>query len=182
VFRGVAVPGAREVSSADDLVAVWRTAEGQRFQNYRAIFTILDIALASRSWLNNLLRGAHETAAPAAWLKWRKTGVYTPLIAKQRKIRTREEQLPARPSEQTMVEAIYEHFDDPHEFEKCAASLWAMEAAAVDYEVARASVDGGRDAIGEYPSACRATRSVSSSPSRPSAMQRAESASMSSPG
>jgi Restriction endonuclease AspBHI N-terminal/Restriction endonuclease len=150
VFRGLAVPGAREVSAADDLVAIWRTAEGQRFQNYRAIFTILDAAVSTRAWLNEILAGSPETAAPGAWLRWRRTGLYTPLVAKQRKIRSREEQLPATLGDQAMVQAIYEYFDDPHEFEKCAASLWALEAAAVDYEVTRASVDGGRDAIGEY--------------------------------
>jgi hypothetical protein len=150
VFRGLAVPGAREVSAADDLVAIWRTADGQRFQNYRAIFTILDAAVASRAWLNEIIAGSPEVGAPAAWLKWRKTGVYAPLVAKQRKIRTRDEQLPSSPADQAMVQSIYDYFDDPHEFEKCAAAIWAMEAAAVDYEVTRASVDGGRDAIGEY--------------------------------
>lgn len=132
------------------MVAIWRTADGQRFQNYRAVFTILDVPVATRSWLNEILAGTPETAAPEAWLKWRQTGLYTPLVAKQRKIRSREEQLPLAPADRAMVRAIYEYFDDPHEFEKCAATLWALEAAAVDYEVTRASVDGGRDAIGEY--------------------------------
>jgi len=150
VFRGLTVPGAREVSANDDLVAIWRTADGQRFQNYRAIFTILDAPVVSRDWLNQILAGAPQTAAPEAWLRWRQTGVYTPLAAKQRKIRTREEQLPASSADQAMVKAIYSYFEDPHDFEKCAAAIWAMEAAAVDYEVTRASVDGGRDAIGEY--------------------------------
>lgn len=150
VFRGLAVPGAREVSASDDLVAVWRTADGQRFQNYRAIFTILDVPEAKRLWLNEILSNNPAENAPNAWIKWRKSGVYTPLIAPQRKIRTREEQLPQSASDKAMVQAIYGYFQDPHEFEKCAATLWAMEAAAVDYEVTRASVDGGRDAIGEY--------------------------------
>jgi hypothetical protein len=150
VFRGLAVPGAREVSATDDLVAIWRTAGGQRFQNYRAIFTILDAPVVSRDWLNHILAGTPETAAPSSWLKWRQTGAYTPLAAPQRKIRSREEQLPASPADQTMVRAIYDYFDDPHDFEKCAAAIWAMEAPAVDYEVTRASVDGGRDAVGEY--------------------------------
>ena len=48
------------------------------------------------------------------------------------------------------MQTIYDYFDDPHAFEKCAASIWAMHADSVDYEVTRASVDGGRDAIGEY--------------------------------
>src|SRR5262249_9651309 len=121
-----------------------------RFQNYRAIFTILDVPVAKRSWLNKILAGTPEADAPAPWLKWRKTGVYTPLVAKQRKIRTREEQLPIVPADVAIVQAIYDYFDDPHKFEKCAAKLWAMEAGVVDFEVTRASVDGGRDAVGEY--------------------------------
>jgi hypothetical protein len=150
VFRGLAVPGARELSAADDLVAAWRTADGQRFQNYRAIFTILDVPVATRSWIDAILVGDPEAGAPAPWLKWRQTGSYTPLVARQRKIRSREEQLPASAKGRAIIEAIYDYFDDPHEFEKFAASLWALEAASVDYEVTRASVDGGRDAIGEY--------------------------------
>jgi hypothetical protein len=150
VFRGLAVPGARELSATDDLVAIWRTADGERFQNYRAIFTILDVAVASRSWIQAILGGDPEDGAPAPWLKWRQTGAYTPLVARQRKIRSREEQLPAAASDRAIIEAIYGYFDDPHDFEKFAASLWALEAASVDYEVTRASVDGGRDAIGEY--------------------------------
>jgi Restriction endonuclease AspBHI N-terminal/Restriction endonuclease len=150
VFRGLAVPGAREVSATDDLVAVWRTAAGQRFQNYRAIFSVLDVAVVTRTWITSILGGEPEVGAPEPWLKWRRSGVYTPLLAKQRKIRSKDEQLPQTPADQAMVDAVYEHFSDPHEFEKCAAYLWAMEANAVDYEVTRASVDGGRDAIGEY--------------------------------
>jgi hypothetical protein len=150
VFRGLAVPGAREVTANDDLVAIWRTVDGQRFQNYRAIFTILDVPTIERTWLDSVGQGIPGEGAPTPWLKWRKSGVYTPLRAPQRKIRTREEQLPASTSDKAMIQTIYDYFDDPHGFEKCAASLWAMEAAAVDYEVTRASVDGGRDAIGEY--------------------------------
>src|SRR3954471_5432787 len=35
-FLGLAVPGGRDVQPTDDLVAVWRTKDGQRFQNYRS--------------------------------------------------------------------------------------------------------------------------------------------------
>lgn len=41
-FLGLGVPGASDLDSAEELVAIWRTAEGKRFQNYRARFTILD--------------------------------------------------------------------------------------------------------------------------------------------
>lgn len=48
VFRGVAVPGAQGMSMTEDLVAIWRSKEGERFQNYRAVFTILDIPVVTR--------------------------------------------------------------------------------------------------------------------------------------
>lgn len=50
-FLGIAVPGAPDVSPLADLVAVWRTKEGQRFQNYEATFTVLDIAAVPRAWI-----------------------------------------------------------------------------------------------------------------------------------
>ena len=40
-------PGA-EVDPADDLVAIWRSKKGERLQNYRANFMILDTGTVSR--------------------------------------------------------------------------------------------------------------------------------------
>lgn len=48
VFRGVAVPGGLSIPQTEDLVAIWKIKDGHRFQNYRAIFTVLDIAHISR--------------------------------------------------------------------------------------------------------------------------------------
>jgi Restriction endonuclease AspBHI N-terminal len=42
IFLGLAVPGASDLDSSEELVAIWRTAKGQRFQNYRARFTVLN--------------------------------------------------------------------------------------------------------------------------------------------
>lgn len=67
VFRGLAVPSIIGLAS-DDLVAVWKSASGQRFQNYRATFAILNVAVISRSWIIDVQRGQKFTAdAPAAW-------------------------------------------------------------------------------------------------------------------
>jgi hypothetical protein len=41
-FRSLAVPGATGIASTEDLVALWKSSRGQRFQNYRALFTVLD--------------------------------------------------------------------------------------------------------------------------------------------
>lgn len=40
-FRGLLAPGADRLSGEEDLVAIWRTTNRQRFQNYRATFTVL---------------------------------------------------------------------------------------------------------------------------------------------
>lgn len=49
-FRGLLAPGSSRVGEQEELVAVWRTASGMRFQNYRAIFTVLDVPVVSRAW------------------------------------------------------------------------------------------------------------------------------------
>lgn len=60
-FLGLAVPGAQDVRPSDDLVAIWRTAKDRRFQNYRATFTILDVATICCSWISELADGhAHR--------------------------------------------------------------------------------------------------------------------------
>jgi AspBHI-like restriction endonuclease len=66
-FKGLAVPGFPGLPFTSDLVAVWKTTEGQRFQNYRAVFTVLDIPVVARKWLNELNGGSSNGAAPSAW-------------------------------------------------------------------------------------------------------------------
>jgi hypothetical protein len=44
------------LSCEEDLVAVWRTTAGQRFQNYRAQFTVLDAESAWRTWIGQYPR------------------------------------------------------------------------------------------------------------------------------
>ena len=60
-FKGIAVPGYPGVSATEDLVAVWKTTDGQRFQNYKSLFTVLDIASLSREWVNDILAGNSNT-------------------------------------------------------------------------------------------------------------------------
>jgi len=67
VFRGLAVPSLSGLPS-DDLVAVWKSASGQRFQNYRATFTVLNAAVVSRSWIIDVQQGQRRAAStPSAW-------------------------------------------------------------------------------------------------------------------
>src|SRR4029077_20252607 len=91
-FRGLLAPGSDRTSGEEDLVAVWRTTKGQRFQNYRARFTVLDAGSVTRSWIKELAAGEPLGAraagggppgpgCPPAWRSWVKTGRYLPLQA-----------------------------------------------------------------------------------------------------
>jgi len=153
VFRGLAVPGGPDLSPIDDLVAFWRTTADQRFQNYRATFTLLDTGgVIARQWISDLVSGVQaSTQAPAAWSDWTERGRYRPLRApRTRLFRTVDDQRPQSHQDEAMVAAIRRHFVDPHAFEACAAAIWAMYAPSTDYTLTAPSRDGGRDAYGYY--------------------------------
>ncbi len=56
-FLGLAVPGAADLTSNDDLVAVWKQRQGKRFQNYQAKFTILNTDSIQRQWIEDIRQG-----------------------------------------------------------------------------------------------------------------------------
>lgn len=153
MFLGLAVPGASDLTLAEDLVAIWRSARDKRFQNYRALFTVLDEATISRRWLDSIIAGQpNDTLAPVAWRRWVETGRRTPLLAtRSLEYRNRNEQTPTDPQDALLLQAIRQHFQDrPHAFEHCAAALARMmipDIASLD--VTRPSRDGGRDAVGQ---------------------------------
>jgi hypothetical protein len=153
VFRGLAVPGADSISSTEDLVAVWKSYGGKRFQNYRAIFTVLDVPCISRAWIDGLLSGKPNDGAPSPWLQWIATGITKPLkAARPIDHRRKNEQLPTAAHDETMLATIRKHFeDDPFGFEKFSAELVKLADRNITaIEVTRPTRDGGRDAIGEY--------------------------------
>lgn len=161
-FKGVAVPGYPGMSATDDLVAVWKTTDGQRFQNYRAVFTILDIAVVSREWINDILAGVTNSQyAPPVWRDWIEKGKYTPLTSEPTTtIRTEAEQLPDTPIKSQILQAVWQHFDHSdknektrraHIFERFAARIFQMmDQRVIIDEITRGVVDGGRDAVGRY--------------------------------
>jgi hypothetical protein len=153
-FRGVAVPGVAGLSADEDLVAVWRTAAGERFQNYRAKFTVLDIPAVPRAWVRDVLDGAAMTpSAPEQWRRWVRRRDYLPLVAPRvGQIRTRAEQLPADPAGHAMLRAIRDRCGkEPVSFERVAAQLWRTSAGGrVELDLTRPSRDGGRDAVGAF--------------------------------
>lgn len=152
-FRGLVVPGGIGVRSDEQLAAIWRTKDGARFQNYRAIFTVLDIPEVPRIWLDDLLLGKDKLAnAPVAYKTWVKTGKYSPLVSENVvQVRTRDEQLPHDQLGKSLVQHIHKRFKDTsaYEFEPVALALWGLQSKIpMDAQLTRKSGDGGRDAYG----------------------------------
>jgi hypothetical protein len=152
-FRGLLAPGSDRLSGEEDLVAVWRTTGGHRFQNYRAQFTVLNVASIPRDWIRQLASGEIlGDSCPDAWRAWVETGRYEPLLAPPTVItRSREAQQPLL-ADQPLLHLVYEHFKErPHDFEQFAADLMRMSNPNVDrIDVTRPWRDGGRDAVGDY--------------------------------
>jgi hypothetical protein len=152
IFRGLLVPGTDYMSSDDDLVAIWRSKNGSRFQNYRAIFSILDAPTVSKKWLDDVLTGKDRLLnAPEAWREWVLGEKYLNLNSQKVDItRTKEQQLPKTPTKRKLLNALHANFiDNPVGFEKIALEIWKrLSADYVTAELTRRSRDGGRDAIG----------------------------------
>jgi hypothetical protein len=156
VFRGLAVPGAPGVHGTEDLVAIWKSRYGERFQNYRAVFTVLDVATVDRTWISSVCAGDPMAGAPDPWRVWVETGHYKPLLApRTREYRTKNEQLPEDPTRWALLEQIHAYFSDHPDgwqaFEKCAVDIFRrMDPSVGDVDVTRPTGDGGRDALGSY--------------------------------
>lgn len=165
-FSGLLVPGYRGIPQKEWLTAVWaKRKEGGRFQNYKAIFTVLDTSEGSAEnpndasidlkWLEDLKKGkGYESQfAPKVWKKYIQTGKFTPLIVNvESEIRSKSEQLPTENLKLKMLNQIYEYFKDtPTDFEQFAIYITTLADSHIIYcENTRPSKDGGRDGIGEY--------------------------------
>lgn len=153
VFLGLAVPGTADLRLSEDLVAVWKSVGGKRFQNYRARFSILDVPVVSRSWIGDIAAGnPHTSNAPAPWRAWVDGGHARALMANRSvEYRTKAEQLPRDVEDLRVLKAVHEFFADrPHDFEACAAALARMLLPDItSLDLTRPSRDGGRDAIGQ---------------------------------
>jgi len=157
IFRGLAIPGAKAMNQGNDLIALWKTKNGQRFQNYRASFTILNAGCIPRAWIRDLwMRDPLSGNAPIQWKNWRNTGEYNPLLApKAKRYRTKTEQLPSTELEDKILKSVVSYFkshqDREYAFQKCAAELARlMDSNIIGYDLSRYWRDGGRDAVGKY--------------------------------
>ncbi|HEX7274556.1 MAG TPA: restriction endonuclease [Nitrososphaeraceae archaeon] len=159
IFRGLAVPGTENFNQDDDLIAVWKTRDGKRFQNYRAVFSILNVGKISRSWVNDLRNLTKDnTNAPTVWKDWVKTGRYKILTApKAVHYRLRNEQLPNSSDKlstsilNSIISFFKAHPKREYAFEKCATEIVRlMDSNIVSCDLTRPWRDGGRDATGKY--------------------------------
>lgn len=152
-FRGLAVPGSPALAATEDLVAVWKTTEGQRFQNYRAVFTILDEAVILRRWVHEVARGGSvKSGIPNAWNAWLATGGVRALMAPRSiSVRSKAEQLPSTDEGRAIIEVIRLRYrENPAGFEVCAGAIARILLCDVSrLDLTRPWRDGGRDGIGK---------------------------------
>jgi Restriction endonuclease AspBHI N-terminal len=153
-FRGLAAPGAPSLQALDDLVAIWKTANGSRFQNYRATFTVLNADHVGREWISDILTGQPLSKnAPSAWWQFVSSVAYNVLAAPRAlAYRKPSQQKPVTATGVQIIEAIHQHFQNrPYDFEKCAVELARMmDRNVVDCDLTRPWRDGGRDAVRFY--------------------------------
>lgn len=156
-FLGLAVPGAQNLGPDDDLVAIWRAKgpDNARFQNYKSVFTILDVPVITRQWLNDVKTGKAVSSAhaPKPWLEWLSGRKYSPLYAPHSiDIRSREQQLPQSVEDQKILTLVHNRYSkDPFAFEAATVEIARLFMPDIGpCEITRPWRDGGRDAVGAY--------------------------------
>ena len=152
-FRGLLAPGFGLRSGEEDLVAVWRTTREERFQNYRARFTVLKVPVVSRAWINQLLNDEPlGSDCPRPWRTWVESKLIPHSLRRRQLISATARIRNRFPKDRPLLDLVYSHFaSDPYGFEQFAADLWASSEQKVDkIDVTRPWRDGGRDAIGDY--------------------------------
>jgi hypothetical protein len=154
IFRGMIIPKTNEVANSEELISVWRSSYGQRFQNYRARFTVLDATEIDLRWIRSILEGIELVdLAPEAWRRWLDEGVINALEAPRTlEYRKKASQLPINSGEVEILDCIHKYFEGNDSlFEHFAVTIWRLSDSKVSsWRVTRPTRDGGRDAIGEY--------------------------------
>ena len=158
-FLGIAVPGNPNIPTDHELNAIWRSKNGNRFQNYEAYFTILDTGaeVISKDWLKSLINDHANSLdlAPESWknfIKYGRQGVKPLLAPKNTEIPTKDQQLPDNLIDQKLIQQIRDYYsDNPFGFELCATKIiQKMDKNFELFELTRPWRDGGRDAIAKY--------------------------------
>ncbi|MFI6582902.1 restriction endonuclease [Embleya sp. NPDC050493] len=157
-FRGLLAPG------TDSLLAPHRTAPLRHrivstptgsFVNYEATFTVLDVPVVPRAWLDRLYAGTAVPAdAPSAWREWIETGRRRPLVPTP--VRSprelREHRHATDPASTALLDVVGEYFrGDPYRFERWALEIWAEIDSNVDPHTLDITMRNGRsESTGRY--------------------------------
>ena len=166
-FLGLVAPGIKWKPKKDWLVAVWGcNTERQRFQNYKALFTVIDTAsgsLASKDaginlgWINDIKKGKTYSSiyAPLEWKKFIDGKNYRTLTCKPiSRAKSKAEQLPSDKNGMKMLKALHDYFieeDNGYSFEPFACDIMAMiDKRAEDIRRTRPYRDHGFDGVGKY--------------------------------
>ncbi len=159
-FLGVAVPGSYTAATVEDsLIAIWRYHGNERFQNYEAYFSILNIPKIHRGWIEDIHNGVSNSKyEPNAWSDYIKHGLKADLVLQaetSRTFRSVKQQLPVSERDKKMLEWIYEHYSESRDsqtrFERFSKHLienW--DARFQEIDLTRPWRDGGRDGLGYY--------------------------------
>lgn len=158
-FLGLAAPGNINIPPDRDLISFWRTMNDQRFQNYEAYFSVLDLKQESirKEWLVSLVYdyGNNLKFAPNCWKSFISKGRNGIKPLKAPKIQTipqKHEQMTSNENDNRMIQIIREFYkDNSYGFEKCAARIiQIMDSNFYEFNLTRPWRDGGRDALGKY--------------------------------
>lgn len=166
-FLGLAVPGIKGKPTKDWLTAVWGcNKNGDRFQNYKSFFTILNTSSGSvnntgfginLAWLNDIEIGKSFDSiyAPFEWRKYILRENFSALISKTEKfVKSKAQQLPSNQVQIQMLERIQNYFvtkDGGYSFEKFACDMTEyIDPSVMSIDVTRPFKDGGIDGEGRY--------------------------------
>lgn len=156
-FLGLAVPGAQYLGPDEDLVAIWRAKgpDNARFQNYKSVFTVLNVPVITRKWISDIKDGnaVSSAHAPRPWLEWLSGRKYSPLYAPHSiDIRSKDEQLPQSLEGKKILSLIHSKYrENPYAFEGLAVELARLFMPQIGRcDITRPWRDGGRDAVGAY--------------------------------
>jgi hypothetical protein len=86
-FRGLAVPGSNQMQGDEDLITIWRAKNGVRFQNYKAVFTVLNEVEINGDWIRKIASerklDLQDLRTPSAIKQWVESATYNPLITER---------------------------------------------------------------------------------------------------
>ena len=166
-FIGLMAPGIKWRPQKDWLIAVWGcNFAKERFQNYKALFTVVDTSSGSAAhsgaginlaWVTDIINGrAYESEyAPLEWKRFIDGKNFKSLICKPLSgVKSKAEQLPDTPLGMEMLQALHDYFieeDNGYSFEPFACDIARqMDERVATLDVTSPYRDHGFDGVGKY--------------------------------